>query len=90
MLRKQINIVFFLMTLMTYIQVLKVKSFKDTCLTLLTGLKSSTGRREMDSLFHTPNLLKWEKRQVLKSDEWRSPLALVNERNTSVQKSNSK
>lgn len=63
----KLNIVFFLMTLMTYIQVLKVKPFKDTCLILLTGLKSSAGRREMDSMFHTPNLLKWEKRQVLKS-----------------------
>lgn len=63
----KLNIVFFLMTLMTYIQVLKVKPFKDTCLILLTGLKPSAGRREMDSMFHTPNVLKWEKRQVLKS-----------------------
>lgn len=56
-----LNTVFFLMALMTYIQVLKVKLFKDTCFILLIGLKSNVGRREMDSMFHTPNLFKGEK-----------------------------
>lgn len=49
------------MALMTYIQVLKVKLFKDPGFILLIGLKSNAGRREMDSMFHTPTLLKGKK-----------------------------
>jgi hypothetical protein len=43
--RDALNIVFFLIVLMIYIQVLKVKFLKDVCFILLISLKSTVGMK---------------------------------------------